>query len=337
MQNQKKTERIIWIDSAKALAILLVVIGHIIQFMYRPDSFDEDVLFRYIYSFHMPLFFMLSGLVTKPIPYIDSMLGGVKIVLKRIKKRFIQLVVPFCAWGAIWTITSSNESYYMIFVQPDISLWFLWVLFLINLAFYIGQYLEYYLKLNNIIVQLLFIYLTLKVISHIFCGLYGLGMTANFFFYFSIGIIISQRNIIATLSRYIIPLIVTYIILAMIWYRIVDNIPETYPQWISEINEFTTYRVATAISGSFAFICFCYRYLGCLRLNCLEYIGKNTLGIYAIHQTVILSILHLLPTGMNVFFNTTLGLFVAVGIVLFITILLLEILKTCKILNWLFL
>lgn len=59
-------DRIIWIDNAKAIAILLVVVGHIIQFMYSPEGFDQNIVFRYIYAFHMPLFFLLSGLVTKP-------------------------------------------------------------------------------------------------------------------------------------------------------------------------------------------------------------------------------------------------------------------------------
>ena len=53
--------RISWIDITKGLAIILVVIGHSIQ------SFGNDlhILFRVIYSFHMPVFFVLSGYTFK--------------------------------------------------------------------------------------------------------------------------------------------------------------------------------------------------------------------------------------------------------------------------------
>ena len=45
-------ERIIWIDYAKAIAMFFVIFGHV-------DS--GNYLTNWIYSFHMPLFFLLSG------------------------------------------------------------------------------------------------------------------------------------------------------------------------------------------------------------------------------------------------------------------------------------
>lgn len=49
-----KKERIEELDVAKGLAILLVVLGHS-----RPPGIDM------IYGFHMPLFFILAGIVYK--------------------------------------------------------------------------------------------------------------------------------------------------------------------------------------------------------------------------------------------------------------------------------
>lgn len=49
-------ERIIWIDYAKAIAMLFVIFGHV-------DS--GNYLTNWIYSFHMPLFFLLSGITLK--------------------------------------------------------------------------------------------------------------------------------------------------------------------------------------------------------------------------------------------------------------------------------
>ena len=50
-----KNGRIEWLDILRALAMYLVVIGH------ATDNNSPDYYKFYIYSFHMPLFFMISG------------------------------------------------------------------------------------------------------------------------------------------------------------------------------------------------------------------------------------------------------------------------------------
>lgn len=51
-------ERINWIDWAKAIAITMVVFGHL-------PMEGNNYLLRYITTFHMPLFFFISGFLTK--------------------------------------------------------------------------------------------------------------------------------------------------------------------------------------------------------------------------------------------------------------------------------
>ena len=53
--------RISYIDQLKGIAILLVVLGHVIGYNNCEDSF----LWRFIYSFHMPLFMFISGYVAQ--------------------------------------------------------------------------------------------------------------------------------------------------------------------------------------------------------------------------------------------------------------------------------
>ena len=59
--------RMAWLDNAKGLGIILVVIGHALgglidaQPRSVPSEFRE--LFFLIYTVHMPLFFLLSGLL----------------------------------------------------------------------------------------------------------------------------------------------------------------------------------------------------------------------------------------------------------------------------------
>ena len=48
--------RILWVDIAKGIGILLVLIGHVSQNSY---------ISSFIYSFHIPLFFIISGYLYK--------------------------------------------------------------------------------------------------------------------------------------------------------------------------------------------------------------------------------------------------------------------------------
>lgn len=72
-------ERITWIDVAKGFGIFLVVYGH-----------NFPVTETYIYTFHMPLFFMIAGFFHPE-----------KLNARNIKKRFKSLVVPYFLWAFI--------------------------------------------------------------------------------------------------------------------------------------------------------------------------------------------------------------------------------------------
>lgn len=77
----------IWIDALKGMAILLVVIGHNTP----PSSYP--ILNTIIYSFHMPLFFILSGFIFSQKPTI--------IYLKKSSKRLLIPLFTFCIVLAI--------------------------------------------------------------------------------------------------------------------------------------------------------------------------------------------------------------------------------------------
>ena len=76
----KITNRIQWIDVAKAIGILLIILSHTL----------ENGLFRQaIFSFHVPLFFFLSGLTYH----------GVKKGVW--KKRFFRLYLPYVIFSLV--------------------------------------------------------------------------------------------------------------------------------------------------------------------------------------------------------------------------------------------
>lgn len=78
------SERILWVDYAKFIGIFLVVLGH--------ASVDES-LRSFIYVFHIPLFFFISGLFFSFEKYPDW-----KVF---VRKRFFQLIVPYLFFSCI--------------------------------------------------------------------------------------------------------------------------------------------------------------------------------------------------------------------------------------------
>lgn len=54
------TNRLVWADSLKGVLMILVVVGHSIQYV-EGDLCESNHLWNAIYSFHMPAFMAVSG------------------------------------------------------------------------------------------------------------------------------------------------------------------------------------------------------------------------------------------------------------------------------------
>jgi len=87
-------ERKAWIDTAKAFAIFLVVMGHYLG--------DVPPARAYIYTFHMPLFFFISGFLFRK---KGSWLGFVG-------KRARSLLLPYLIFSLLKYIYSILKSNY---------------------------------------------------------------------------------------------------------------------------------------------------------------------------------------------------------------------------------
>ena len=125
-----------FLDIAKGLAIILVVIGHVIQG--SSEKFDELFWFRVIYSFHMPLFVFLSGSVAaiafSPEKIKVGDFSAFDQAKTRIGKAVIRLLLPFISWCVInQLIYHHSESVFsavaLAFRRPDTALWFLLAIF----------------------------------------------------------------------------------------------------------------------------------------------------------------------------------------------------------------
>lgn len=72
-------KRIEWVDVAKGLCMMLVVLGHTLPY--------GNLLRNFIFSFHMPLFFFLTG-------YTARLPDSWSAFARRVRKDFVGLIVP---------------------------------------------------------------------------------------------------------------------------------------------------------------------------------------------------------------------------------------------------
>lgn len=100
---------------------MLVVLGHCIQMICA--DFSNNIVFRYIYAFHMPLFMALSGYVCcRPDPEWALL-----------RRRTFQLLVPFLSWALLEAALHGRLSDFpLTLLYPDRGLWFLYVLFVVT-------------------------------------------------------------------------------------------------------------------------------------------------------------------------------------------------------------
>ena len=114
------------IDIASGFVILLVVISHLVPF--------NGYIFRVIFSFHMPFFFLKSGYCAKE----KTLQGSFRIFLKqKIKKLLFPSLIMNCITLAIGmaTVNSLKDALYYIFVSPTHE-WFMMALFVVQIVFY---------------------------------------------------------------------------------------------------------------------------------------------------------------------------------------------------------
>ena len=133
MTDVKKT-RIPEFDLFKGIAILLVVCGHIILENWA-NAIDNHSVYTWIYSFHMPLFFFISGYLIELTTKDLSICGGVK-------KKTLALFVPYIVWCfAIAPFINGEKlpSIRYIMANTDARYWFIYLLFLFSSIYYVGR------------------------------------------------------------------------------------------------------------------------------------------------------------------------------------------------------
>lgn len=169
------------IDFIRGFSIITVVIGHCIQFGSGPNAGNclENNVFKFIYSFHMPLFMLLSG-------YLFYFTCNKHSFLKNVLSRFTTLFIPIIMWNIIpfirYTWHDRPHTFGYLFKTYISTMmensWFLWAIFYCSFAVLI---------VNHFFKDSLIIYLIGLILTFILPDSHNLFLYKFMYPYFVLG------------------------------------------------------------------------------------------------------------------------------------------------------
>lgn len=261
-------ERINYIDSLRGFAILLVVVGHLIQF--NNSFFLDSRLFNIIYSFHMPLFFFISGCARAL--HRDKQIN-LKTLSIRVLNRFCALIIPSVVWSSIvplFFLKVTDLSWHLTF-----GYWFLNALFVVSLFWECFLYFDtkksqkwILYGLGLLVILLLFI-LGIKRIPIFYLSMFVFG------FYFQ------RSQWINKINRHIYGILLLFFLIGVGNFRYGFNVAGDAARiW---------YQMPLSVCASLCLIkLFSMLDSKSCRLSaCLGFIGQFTLGIYLAHFMIV--------------------------------------------------
>lgn len=131
------------LDLARGSGILLVVIGHAWRGLDRASLIESNALFsvidRLIYNFHMPLFFVLAGMTFQDWvlrrPLGEALISRVtRLIWPLVLWTYVFATMRLAAGGNANDQISGWQSLIFFPLPPRDHFWFLWALFLLQIA-----------------------------------------------------------------------------------------------------------------------------------------------------------------------------------------------------------
>lgn len=292
-------QHITWIDTAKGLGLLLVILGHL----------HAPFLSSWIYTFHMPLFFILSGIVFSGTKY-----SFVEFLRRRIKT----LVVPYFCLGTviflwyacIYYIQGKSSEEYVLMLKEFLlqrhywTIWFLAALFFTEIIYYCINWITKSKLLFSSIISFLFLLFGFFRYRMGGTGLFwnlDVALIAQFFFH--IGHIFKQADsfkkcIVEGRKLKRCSIVVFLLVINLVSGKVCiilsgHSLDMSIGMYGNEIA-----TIASALSGSFAIICLCSLIQHSKYLN---WLGRNTMVIFSWHSRIGIVGLGFMYEWMNVF------------------------------------
>lgn len=292
-----ENNRVEWIDAAKGIGIIIVILGHI---------WLKGTGQKYISSFHMPLFFFLSG-------YVFSF-GKYRDIKQLLWTNINKILIPY-AWFSFFTYSywvfferhvsgntiSPMSAFINIFMcqgadkylPHNPALWFLPCLFVVQLMFYYiaKNRKREYLPLSLVTISIMSYFITIFIPGH-FPWSINVALTGVVFY--GIGFVIKSYMKLSLISnRIILSVFVTAVTLGL-----VISLQNTYVMMAANLYGNFFYFYAAALLNILGIIAISFLLR---KNNWLIYLGRNSLTIFALHFPI-----KRLVVGLSgIFFNIT--------------------------------
>lgn len=260
------SSRIDSVDVLRGIAILLVVAGHAIQYS---GISKDNVIFEMIYSFHMPLFFFISGYVTGLFTDINNYNQLYQFINKKVKV----LIIPWIMWTLLFDFILFKDN------APNLSIdyfgeillypkyWFFRYLFFVMLIFGVVSYIENIINKKNILKCLVALF---AIIVYLYYGI-------DFFLFVAVflwAVSISKIRLISSKKRDIL------FVVSILFFTGFVCRWDYYANTIC--NNIT--KVVISASACYMLKILCEKkFIPSLLSNRLSLYGKKTLSIYVIH------------------------------------------------------
>lgn len=140
--------RIVWVDALKGFTMMFVVMGHVLLGYTENNAFPDvnmslQCIMEWIYTWHMPMFFFLSGITFKISLFLDD--GRLKNTHKW-KNHILNLLIIYlffdvslCSLKIIFSAFVDNQIQWSQLIQsillPSTLMWYLWVLIIYYFVF----------------------------------------------------------------------------------------------------------------------------------------------------------------------------------------------------------
>ena len=245
-----------WVDNVRGFAIYIMVLGHCIQYASHDGyNYAENSLFQLIYSFHMPLFMLISGYLFW---YSLSKYSFGKGLLAKLKG----IMIPCMAWGLVtylldvvlcgWNpVSIFGYIYYTVY-----SNWFLWAVFYCSLVGLCSKY-SFKGKLIG--------YVIILVCNYFIPAVANTGGAKRLMPFFILGLILNQYKVLEKLQQKRLKLII-FLILCVAYIATMLFVPNV--------------ELMTGTAGSLL-VCFVFWIISNkYKITWLGNIGQVSIGIY---------------------------------------------------------
>lgn len=268
-------ERLIWLDNLRGFAILLVVLGHCLQY-FRSD-FDTNHLANYIYSSHMPLFVTMSGFVSYrgiKVNEVGTHLCGV------IKKRSVQLLLPYVFWSILLCVLLNYSLFKVLITDP--IYWFLILLFIIIVIY--EFVFSFSIKWNCSIEWVITGTFVLLVIANRCFAVHMFSMELLYFYFlfYIMGVLLKKYYSLFDKKRNCLRVLVLNLVFFIVFgYCYMKNDSPLLFYFIPQ----SLFFMITGISGSLSFFLI-FMLFGNKETKLISKCGRLSLGIYVIQAVL---------------------------------------------------